>query len=132
MFERVIPDAEVGGNAKRVLLSSGRVYYDLLKKREELEREDVALIRVEQLYPFPVDELKAALKPYKKGTPVVWVQDEPQNMGAWRYLRVEFGFELFEKHPFSGVTRPASASPATGSANCHKREQAKLLDRAFE
>jgi len=75
--------------------------------------------------------LQEALKSYPEGTPVVWVQDEPENMGAWRFLRIHFGERLFNHYPFTCVSRPASASPATGSQNAHKREQAKLLGEAF-
>jgi 2-oxoglutarate dehydrogenase E1 component len=112
-------------------MCSGRVYYDLLKKREEDGRSDVAIVRVEQFYPLPQDSLAEALAPYLDGTPVVWVQDEPRNMGGWQFLLLEFGPELFGRLPFSGVTRPPSASPATGSARSHRQEQEKLLKAAF-
>jgi 2-oxoglutarate dehydrogenase E1 component len=75
--------------------------------------------------------LMTVLKPYRKGTPVVWVQEEPENMGAWRYLRARFGFLLEERLPFHGIYRAISASPATGSASCHKKEQRQIIDKAF-
>ncbi len=132
-FQRVIPDVSgsAGKDVTRVLLCSGRVYYDLERHRRELQRSDVALLRLEQFYPLPDDCLRSALAPYRDGTPVMWVQDEPANMGAWQHLRARFGERLFGRLPFSGVSRDASASPATGSGSCHKLEQRELLERAF-
>jgi 2-oxoglutarate dehydrogenase E1 component len=132
-FQRVIPD-NLGRDPKEVrqiILCTGKIYYELAAQREELKREDVAIVRLEQLYPLPKDELQIALQPYQEGTPVLWVQEEPENMGAWRFLRVKFGTKLLDRFPFSGVSRPASASPATGSANSHKQEQARLFAKAF-
>ena len=126
-FERVIPDPEADG-ATRVILCSGKVYYDLLAERGD--NRDTAIVRLEQLYPLSERELGAALAPYAADAPVVWVQEEPENMGAWRNLRVEFGVQLLG-HPFSGVYRPASASPATGSGSAHKLEQKDLMRAAF-
>jgi 2-oxoglutarate dehydrogenase E1 component len=129
-FQRVIPDARVE-KPSRVLLTSGKAYYELEKRRSELGREDVAIVRVEQFFPLPDMYLRAAIDHYEDGTPVVWVQEEPENMGAWRLLRARFGSMLFGRFPFSGVCRAESASPATGSASCHKLEQQELLERAF-
>jgi 2-oxoglutarate dehydrogenase E1 component len=131
-FLPVIADTRGGVAEKvsRILLCSGKVYYDLLRRIDELHREDVAVVRVEQLYPLPGEELRAALAAYPDGLPAVWVQEEPENMGAWRFLRVRLGETLFGRFPFSGVYRPASASPATGSASSHKHEQEKLLNEA--
>jgi 2-oxoglutarate dehydrogenase E1 component len=131
-FRRVVPDSTVAaGQATRVLLCSGKVYYDLLERREKLKREDVALVRVEQLYPLGMAELEAALAGYAEGTPVLWVQEEPANMGALRFLKVHFEGRLLNRFPLGYVSRPASASPATGSGNAHKKEQARVLDEAF-
>ncbi len=130
-FERILPDTLKVSTPERILLCSGKVYYDLEKYREEGQRENVAIIRLEQLYPLSEQILEKALQQYPKETPVVWVQEEPENMGAWRYLKVQFGEMLFHKFPFYGVTRPASASPATGSHNSHKQEQEQLLAEAF-
>ena len=130
-FQQVIPDDTVDPKkVTRALLCSGKVYYDLAAKREEEGRDDVAIVRLEELYPLPMTQLAAALQPYPADVPVVWVQEEPENMGAWRFLRVHWLGEVLG-HSFSGVTRPASASPATGSGNSHKLEQAKLLKEAF-
>ena len=128
LFDRTASPDRVG----RLLLCSGRIYYDLVRMQEELERRDVAIVRLEQLYPLHDDELQQALAGYPPKTPVVWVQEEPANMGAWRYLFVRFGEQLFETRPFSAVCRPASASPATGWGALHKLEQTKLLKAAFD
>ncbi len=131
-FRRVIPDSVPDRpNVDGVLLCSGKLYYELEKEREERRRKDVAIVRLEQLYPFPLEALRQALAAYKDGTPVYWVQEEPENMGAWRYLRTRFGGELLDRLPFSGVYRRASPSPATGSASSHKMEQKELLMQAF-
>lgn len=131
-FERMLPDAEnrVEG-VKRILLCSGKVYYDLIAERRERGRDDVAILRVEQVYPLQSEDMEHILEPYADDTPLIWVQEEPENMGAWRRMRGKFGERWFGRFPFSGVYRPASASPATGSAGSHKLEQKHLLDEAF-
>lgn len=132
-FERILPDTRTEPErVTRVLLCSGKVYYDLHALRDELGRRDVALIRLEQLYPLRDEHLAAALAPYCADTPVVWVQEEPANMGAWRYLLARFGTMLRGTMPFSGICRPASASPATGWSGRHKAEQARLLKVALD
>jgi 2-oxoglutarate dehydrogenase E1 component len=130
-FQRVIPDVRGTKNPAKVLLCSGKVYYDLEKRRAELGREDVAIVRIEQLYPLPDVYLRHAIEDCHDGTPVVWVQEEPENMGAWRLMKARLGSMLFGRFPLSGVCRAESASPATGSASCHKLEQQELLERAF-
>ncbi len=132
-YQRVIPETtlENGAAVRRVLLCAGKVYYELAQKRTELARQDVAIVRVEQFYPFPYKQLRAALATYRDGTPVVWIQEEPENMGAWSFLRMQFGETLFERLPFSGIYRRASASPATGSASSHRLEQDELIAAAF-
>jgi 2-oxoglutarate dehydrogenase E1 component len=131
-FERVIADVRPDRpNVEGVLLCSGKVYYELDQHRDELGRQDVAIVRIEQFYPPPMEPLRKALAPYRDGTPVYWVQEEPENMGAWRFLLARFGAELFDRLPFSGVFRRASPSPATGSASSHKMEQKELLMQAF-
>jgi 2-oxoglutarate dehydrogenase E1 component len=131
-FQKILSDTleDRKGHPERVLLCSGKIYYDLEQQREKLNRRDVAIVRIEQLYPFPLEMLGSVLSSYPEGTPVVWVQEEPENMGAWHYLRVKLGEKLFDRFPFSVVCRPESASPATGSANSHRREQEQLLIEA--
>jgi 2-oxoglutarate dehydrogenase E1 component len=131
-FQRVIADAAVKAEkVRRILLCTGKIYYEILQQREALQREDVAILRIEQLYPFPDHLLQETLKPYAADTPAIWVQEEPENMGAWRFLRVHFGESIYGKYPFAGIRRPASASPATGSARIHKRDQKYLIAQAF-
>ncbi len=132
-FRPVLGDDGFGDPAdvRRILLCSGRVYFDLAERREQENRRDVALIRIEEFYPLPTERLNLALAPFAEGTPVVWVQDEPQNMGAWWFLRFHFGDTLDGRLPFSAVTRPPSSSPATGSSHSHRIEQQQLLDQAF-
>jgi 2-oxoglutarate dehydrogenase E1 component len=132
-FQRILVDPErAADDVQRVLLCSGKVAYDLRALRDELGRRDVAIVQLEQLYPLRDDALGQALAPYRPGTPVVWVQEEPANMGAWRYLLARFGETLLGAWPFSGVCRPASASPATGSSALHKAEQVTLLRSAVD
>ena len=133
-FIRVIDDPQVPpeSNPARILVGSGKVCVDLIKEREEQERNDFAVIRVEQLYPFPADEIRTALEAYPQGTPVYWVQEEPRNMGAWYFIKVrwdEYGLE--DSWKISAITRPESASPSTGSKKTHKIEQADLLAEAM-
>ena len=122
---------EARKDVSRVLLCSGKVYYELADRRQKLGRDDVAIVRLEQYYPFPMAALQDTLARYKDGTPVVWVQDEPENQGAWPFLRFQFCDKLFGRLPFSGVMRHASASPATGSKAAHTIEQERILTAAF-
>jgi len=131
-FQRVIGDDRVDPKAvTKVLLTSGKMYYDLLAEREERGANDVAIVRLEQLYPLQGEHLAAALSAFPEAAPVVWVQEEPENNGAWHYLSLRFGGKIGAR-AFSGVYRAASASPATGSGAAHKLEQAELLRQAFE
>ncbi|MBS0206838.1 MAG: 2-oxoglutarate dehydrogenase E1 component [Planctomycetes bacterium] len=132
-FRRVLSDSTAipPAGVKRILLCSGKVYYDLLKRRTELERTDVAILRLEQLYPMPHTELQQQLSLYPEGTPVTFVQEDPENMGAWRFLRVMWGSSIYGRHPFDGIYRPASASPATGSHHSHDIEQDEILTKAI-
>jgi 2-oxoglutarate dehydrogenase E1 component len=136
-FQPVIPDiAPVDvvdpKGVKRIILCTGKVYYDLKQRRQDTGAHNVAIVRLEQLYPLRLDAIERVLAPYPEGTPVVWVQEEPWNMGAWPFLRLHLGERLLARHPLQGVTRNESASPATGSAASHKMEQSLLLDRAFD
>jgi 2-oxoglutarate dehydrogenase E1 component len=132
-FQKILSDTLEGRKvrAERVLLCSGKICYDLEQQREKLNRHDVAIVRIEQLYPFPLEMLRSMLSSYAEGTPAVWVQEEPENMGAWHYLRIKLVEKLFDRFPFSVVCRPESASTATGSAASHRREQEELMAAAF-
>ncbi len=130
-FQRVIPDATmVGKQPSRILLCSGKIYYELLEARNQ-RHPDVALVRLEQYHPMPHSQLMAALNEFAPNTPVYWVQEEPKNMGAWFSLKMKLGDRLFGRFPFSEVTRAESATPATGSACCYRLEQKEIIARAF-
>jgi 2-oxoglutarate dehydrogenase E1 component len=130
-FQRVIVDSEIDpAKTKRVLLCSGKVYYDLLEGRRKAARDDVAIIRVEQLYPFHA-ELTQALSAYKDGTPLVWVQEEPRNAGSWYFMNANLQAFIGTRLPLSVVSRPPGASPATGSKASHDFEQQRLIAEAF-
>ncbi|WP_165230492.1 2-oxoglutarate dehydrogenase E1 component [Aquisphaera insulae] len=129
-FRNVLDDATTSDRAGRVVLCSGKVYYDLVARREAVGKEkEVAIIRVEQLYPWPADELKKVLARYGAATEWVWVQEESQNMGAWTFVAPRLQ-ELTKGH-FQYVGRDASASPATGSKLVHDQEQAELVEAAI-
>jgi 2-oxoglutarate dehydrogenase E1 component len=130
-FQRVVPDDSKPQDIKRILLCTGKVFYGLAAYRDEHKRNDVAIVRLEQLYPLPAGLLEPILKAYAEDTPALWVQEEPANMGAWRYLHEKFGKHLFGRFPFALISRFESASPATGSSHAHKLEQAQLIARAF-
>ena len=129
-FEPVLPDTTVDpSGVRRVLLTSGKVYWDLVERREEQEASDTAIVRVEQLYPLPTEQLKQALASYPEAT-LTWVQEEPENQGAWTFMAMNFATEV--GRTLRVAARPSSASPATGSTKTHKVEQEDLLTRAFE
>ena len=125
-FRRIIFDPTVK-KAKRVLLCTGKVYYDLAMAREAKKRTDVAIVRFEQLYPLSDEAIAEAVKPYGDAE-LFWVQEEPFNMGAWYHVHARWPDGL----PRLGcISRPESASPATGSEKSHKYEQQLLVDQAF-
>ena len=129
-FEPVLPDTTVDpAKVRRVLLTTGKVYWDLVARRKKLEAEDTAIVRVEQLYPLPSEQLQSVLDSYPDAE-LTWVQEEPQNQGAWSFMAMNFAVEV--GRTLRVVARPASASPATGSNATHKVEQEELLSRAFE
>ncbi len=131
-FQHIIPDSTVDPkDVNRVLLCSGKVYYDLLAAREKYKLGNVAIIRVEQLYPLRRDEILEALSVYREGIRVIWVQEEARNMGAWNYMTRELPPLILSSFHWSGISRPQSASPATGSHARHQLEHAKLLEEAL-
>jgi 2-oxoglutarate dehydrogenase E1 component len=133
-FRPVLGDQSgvAAGEVRKVLLCSGKLYYELAERRESSQAHDVAIVRIEEFYPLPQKALEDALAHFPTGTPVAWVQDEPENMGALRFLKVQFGDMLFGRFPQSYIGRPESSSPATGSHRSHQNEQETLLKRAFE
>ena len=132
-FYNVIPEIDkiAPKKVKRVILCSGKVYYDLLAKRRENQQEDVAIIRIEQLYPFPKDELEAELEKYTHVTDIVWCQEEPQNQGAWFSSQHHMRSCLLENQNLNYVGRDFFAAPAVGSPGLHTKQQIQLVDDAL-
>ncbi|WP_371404191.1 multifunctional oxoglutarate decarboxylase/oxoglutarate dehydrogenase thiamine pyrophosphate-binding subunit/dihydrolipoyllysine-residue succinyltransferase subunit [Kribbella sp. NBC_00662] len=134
-FRPVINDAEAEANpatVERVILASGRIVYDLLAERKKVEPDKIstAVLRVEQLYPLPAEEIVAELAKYPNATEIRWVQDEPANQGPWPFMALNLTEHLGGK-PFYRVSRPAMAAPAVGSHGVHGTEQTTLLKQAF-
>jgi 2-oxoglutarate dehydrogenase E1 component len=138
-FQEVIGDSQyLGGQIRRVLFCSGKVYYDLLNKREETGRTDVAIIRIEQLYPFPLQRIADILRRYSESAELFWVQEEPENMGAWYFVEEQMqpfinpgagGGPL--KRQLRYVGRALAASPAAGAHKVHHDQQEALVEEAF-
>lgn len=125
-FREVIDDNFADKPAvKRVLLCTGKVYYDLLEEQQKENRKDVAIIRLEQLYPFPGKQLDLVMEQYPKAE-VYWVQEEPENMGAWSFM-----LRMYRKKSMEVVSRKPSASPATGYSKTHAKEQKEIITKAF-
>jgi len=132
-FRTVIDDEEARGRAsdvRRVLVCSGKVYVDLAGSDRRAAARDIAICRVEQLYPVPSQALRSMLAQYSSAAEVVWMQEEPENMGAWDFIRPHLQ-EAADGRPVRVIARPRSASPAEGSAARHGRQQQLLIDAAF-
>jgi 2-oxoglutarate dehydrogenase E1 component len=132
-FQEVIGDSTVVGNSvRRILLCSGKVYYDLLAKREESGRHDVAIVRLEQLYPFPLQRLTDVLQRYSETAEIYWVQEEPENMGAWNFVEEQVqDLIIAKKRALKYVGRALAASPAAGAHRVHTEQQSHLVEEAF-
>jgi 2-oxoglutarate dehydrogenase E1 component len=132
-FQTIIPEQKElkADKVKRLVACSGKVYYDLVKKREEKGMDDVAIIRVEQLYPFPHKAFSSELKKYPNVVDVVWCQDEPQNQGAWFFVQHYLHENMIEGQRLGYSGRAASASPAVGYAHLHQEQQKALVEGAF-
>jgi len=130
-FLRFVPDAEAEPDkVDRVLVCSGRIYFDLVEERKTRKDDRIAIVRIEQFYPWWPDELRAAVEKYARVERFIWVQDEPANMGAVQFLMPRLR-EIFGYEAVSAVSRAESASPATGSHKAHLIEQRRLYDAAF-
>jgi 2-oxoglutarate dehydrogenase E1 component len=130
-FQETLDDAlfdtpEKIAKVKKVLCCTGKIYYDLYKKQQAEQRQDIAIIRLEQLYPFPRKQVNAMIRKYQHAK-FCWVQEEPSNMGAWQYL-----LAFYRKYDLELISRKSSASPATGFKKVHDQEQASILARAFD
>ena len=132
-FQTVIGETKAlkADKVKRVLVCSGKVYYDLVKHREEKGHDDVAIMRVEQLYPFPHKAFAAEMKKYPNATDIVWCQDEPQNQGAWFFVQHYIHENMVEGQRLGYSGRASSASPAVGYAHLHQEQQKALVEGAF-
>jgi 2-oxoglutarate dehydrogenase E1 component len=135
-FQTVIPENKEeiirrGDKVRRIIACSGKVYYDLVKKRDEKGIDDAAILRVEQLYPFPHKAFAAELKKYPNATDLVWCQDEPQNQGAWFFVQHYIHENMLDGQKLGYSGRAASASPAVGYSHLHQEQQKALVDGAF-
>ena len=125
-FQEVIDDPKVKAkDVKRLIFCTGKIYFELLKAREENKQNDIAIVRLEQLYPFPQDQINKLLKKYESASKY-WVQEESANMGSWDYL-----MRYWRRTDIDLISRPATASPATGFKKLHEKQQADLIKRAL-
>ncbi|MBC8110970.1 MAG: 2-oxoglutarate dehydrogenase E1 component, partial [Verrucomicrobia bacterium] len=126
-FKEIIgDDFAKARTVKKVLLCSGKLYYELYGEQQKNKREDIAIIRLEQLHPFPTKQVYEMLAQFDKKAKIVWVQEEPENMGAWSYVLRSYKYAQLDV-----ISRKASASPATGYAKIHANEQAEIIKKAF-
>ncbi len=116
------------GDPKTVLFCSGKLYYELAARRRELDISNIAIIRIEQFYPFPQNRIKKLAKHFSGAKKWCWVQEEPQNMGGWQFMQPRL--EEILKHNVTYIGRGASASPATGFAAIFKQQQSEILRKA--
>jgi len=129
-FHEVLEEADAPGTVRCLVLSSGKLHYELAARCRELGLKDTALVRLEQLHPFPERELARVLGRYREAESFLWVQEEPENRGALRYVRLQLA-DRFPGVSFRFVSRPASASPAVGSHRLHLQEQQAILEAAL-
>jgi len=127
-YEPVMPDAWAAKVAETVIVCSGKIYYQLAMRREELNQNQTAIIRLEQFYPFPEKELNRHLKQYNRAKTWLWVQEEPENMGGWQFVKQRL--ESLTGNRFQYVGRQAAASPATGFPSKYKEEQSAIIRKA--
>jgi 2-oxoglutarate dehydrogenase E1 component len=132
-FRMVIDDEDARGRAKevrRIIVCTGKVYVDLVGSDTRAGARDIAICRIEQLYPVPAQGLRAMFDGYPAADEILWVQEEPENMGAWDFIRPHL-IEAANGRPVRSIARPRSASPAEGSAARHARQQQQLIEAAF-
>ena len=127
-YQRVIDDNNnIPDKVTRLVFCTGKIYYDLLRKKNELDVKDIALVRIEQIYPLPKKEIEVIVNKYKQAVKIIWVQEEPINMGAWYFIKNEL-----PKLPIEGICRNASGSPAVGLNELHLREQDEIIGKIFK
>jgi 2-oxoglutarate dehydrogenase E1 component len=129
-FQDVLDDPLRPKKPRRLVLCSGKIYYELAARRDELKDAATAVIRMEQLYPVPARRLAEIFKSYPAGAEMLWVQEEPRNRGAWCFMHEMFD-RSFPKTPLAYLGREEAASPATGSHSRHEREQRQIIEGAF-
>ena len=130
-FREVIGESAEIKKAARVIFCCGKIFYDLLHAREEQHRNDIAIVRIEQLYPFIQSQVSRQLERWQDCKDVIWVQEEPRNMGAWTFMAPRLASLLRKGQTLNYVGRPEAASPATGSHKQHSQEQEKLVEEAL-
>lgn len=127
-FEEVIDDNDVAiDSVTRLVFCTGKIYYELLERKEELKAQNVAIIRIEQLHPFPKEKVETIIEKYSSALLTLWVQEEPENMGAWTYIH-----SMMKDNHIVSIARLASASPATGLAKLHSLGQKEIIDKVFK
>jgi 2-oxoglutarate dehydrogenase E1 component len=127
-FQEVIDDDNTNSKeVSRVVFCTGKVYYDLLERKNSLKVDDIALVRLEQIYPFPEKQIEKILSKYSNALQYLWVQEEPENMGAWGFVR-----DQFKNIPIQLVSRQRSGSPATGLGAIHRTEQDEIVNKVFK
>lgn len=131
-FKEVLDDTISADNVEKVVFCSGKLYYELLAQREATNDSKTAIVRLEQLYPFPMEQVTAIRDKYVKATKWIWAQEEPENMGAWWYIRGQFTNKALRDLDLEYVGREASASPATGSPAKSAKEQQEILSKIFQ
>ena len=128
-FKEVLGDPDGAKSPKRILLCSGKIYYDLLRQRQHKKASHIEIIRLEQLYPFPAEQLAKSIKSYKNSVAWCWVQEEPENMGGWRFLQPLLESVIGKSVSYIG--REPASSPATGFPAIYKEEQAAIVEKAM-
>jgi len=124
----VLDDSNGIKNPKKILFCSGKIYYDLSARRRDLEIRDIVIVRMEQFYPFPFDQLKRVVKKYSHSKNWCWVQEEPENMGGWQFIKPRL--ESITKRTLTFIGRDPAASPATGFPAIFKQEQNRIIEKA--
>lgn len=126
-FQEVIDDRIDNENVNKLVFCSGKIYYELIEEREKINNKSIAFVRIEQLYPFPEKQVFEIIEKYSGAKTVLWVQEEPVNMGAWPFIR-----NILKEKSIKVIGRPPSGSPATGSIKFHALRQRKIIDKTFE
>ena len=129
-FNTIIDDVQASNDINRIIFCSGKIYYQLIGYMAEKGIKNCAVVRVEQFYPFPDDELTGIIEKYKTADLCLWAQEEPENMGAWFFMRPRLESLITSRIKYAG--RPAASSPATGNPNIYKKEQDLISELAFK